>query len=249
MKDKILLNEPGILYVCSYGEFEPIIYDNGKGFEGDLLRAIAKLWQVDIKFHREDNYEEIWEMPEKYNYDVAAGGIDPRKERQDNALYSHPTARCSQSLLIRTKDRHSIVGFESFKDGIRKIGVVPSSAGEKFGIERAKEAGISEDVFKQYKSESELLPALLKGEIDAIARGNIGNEYQAERNEELLTIARKDYGEKFCFAVSPKRKEFLKQLNEAIDLITDSGKISYEAWSRDHDVFYKKILDKKHEMT
>jgi hypothetical protein len=38
-----LLNNPKVLTICSYREFEPIIYGEGKGYEADILRAIADL--------------------------------------------------------------------------------------------------------------------------------------------------------------------------------------------------------------
>lgn len=238
MNNKILLINPKILQICSYEEFEPVIYDHGKGFEGDILRAIAKYWDVKISFTTNAQYENIWEKPEKEGFDIAAGGISPQKDRKTHAIYSLPTASYSQSLLIRKADFLSgnITGYESFKENLY-IGVVKGSAGEKYGHIRAKEVGVDNQIFKQYKSESELLPALLEKEIAAIARGDIGNEYQAAKNKELITIAHKNFDEQFCFAVDAERKKFLLQLNKAIKIVTHSGRLSYKEWIKNRRIF------------
>lgn len=238
-----LLRDPKILQVCSYEEFEPVIYGNGKGYEADMLRAIAQLWKVNICFYPQKIYKNIWNTPEQEKFDVAAAGIAPQPERKEHAIYSIPTAFYSQSLLIRKNDYISgaITGYESFKNSDFKIGVVKKSDGEKFGHERAKECGLDTTIFKQYTSESELLPALLNGDIAAIARGDIGNEYQASRNNQLKTIAQKNYHEHICFSVSPQRKTFLEALNKAIKAVTHSGKTGYRDWYKDNDIFNKNL--------
>ena len=234
-----LLNNPKVLNVCSYEEFEPIIYGSGKGFEADILRAIAHLWEVDIIFHSKKIYKNIWNTPEKHHFDVAAGGITPQKDRKIHAIYSIPTAFYSQSLLVRKKDyiEGSVIGYESFKENNLLIGVVKKSAGEKFGHQRAEECGIDRNIFKQYTSESELLPALINKEIAAIARGDIGNEYQASLNSDLITISKKNYDERICFAVAPHRQEFLSELNKAIQKVTRFGEITYYDWRKDNKIF------------
>ncbi|MBA2657327.1 MAG: transporter substrate-binding domain-containing protein [Tatlockia sp.] len=236
-----LLNDPTRLNICSYQEFEPIIYGQGQGFEADILRAVAHLWNVDIVFHSQKIYENIWEMPEKLHFDLAAGGITPQKDRKEHAIYSTPTAFYSQSLLIRNKDYREgrVIGYESFKNNNLVIGVVKKSAGEKFGHLRARECGLKIDIFKQYTSESELLPALINEEIAAIARGDIGNEYQASLNKKLITIAKKNYDEKICFAVDPNRQEFLIELNKAINIVTMSGELTYNEWRKNKEIFNK----------
>ena len=70
---------PGVLAVCSYSSFEPVSYGNGWGYEADLLRHVAKIWHVSIKFYPITTYKNIWLLPSKAGSrcDVAIGGITP----------------------------------------------------------------------------------------------------------------------------------------------------------------------------
>jgi ABC-type amino acid transport substrate-binding protein len=242
---------PHILTVCSYSEFKPISYGNGQGYEADLVRAIAKRWEVGVKFNPQDIYEDIWLLPSKPNFscDIAIGGITPSPYRQQQgAQFTVGNMFFDQSLLVRKKDYESgrITSYGSFKNTSLKIGVVPGTTGERYAMARAKENGLPSTVFVQYASESQLLPALLKGNIDAIARGSIGNEYQAEKNNNLITIAKKNYNEEFTFSVDPDNKELLEQINQAILVITDHNKIGYDQWDKNHTVFIDRVRNLQH---
>jgi ABC-type amino acid transport substrate-binding protein len=250
----ITFKKPDLLTVCSYSEFKPVIYGAGEGYEADLLRAVAELWQVDIRFFPERIYEGIWRLPSRaYTLcDVSAGGMSPTKGRmEEDAEFSTMTTMFNQSLLIRKQDFTSgrIVAYRSFKNTPMKIGVVPGTTGEKYAYARAKENDLPTSLFVQYASESDLLPALLNHKIDAIARGEIGNEYQASLNSNLMTIAKKKCNEGFAFGVDKSNTGLLLRLNQAIHDITNNGAITYDDWLKNHDVFsrrVKQILGEKH---
>jgi ABC-type amino acid transport substrate-binding protein len=235
--------EDNTLNVCSYSEFKPISYGNGQGYEADLLRSIAKLWRVNIQFHPIKTYEKIWLLPLNKNSscDVAIGGITPAPYRHaQGAIFSIGTGTFSQSLLVRRNDYETkrIGSYASFKHSSMKIGVVPGTTGEVYAHKRARAAGIPLTVFKQYASESQLLPALAKGEIDAIARGEVGNEYQASLNKNLVTIAKQNFSESFTIALKPSSCQHLHHaMNDAIRKVSRNGKITFKDWMKDNEVF------------
>lgn len=241
---------PGVLGVISYSEFTPISYGvHGEGYEGDLLRAVGELWGLKIKFYPESIYEKLWLLPSKdyTTADISMGGMTPSKYRvKQGALFSTGTVSFNQSLLVRKADYQSgqIVSYQSFRNNKRKIGVVPGTTGAHYAYLRAKENKVPLNVFVEYKSESELLPALLHGKIDAIARGEIGNNYQASKNNKLITIAKKNFGEHFAFAIDNTNQGLANNLNQAIRQITNKGKISYSQWLKNHNVF----LDQAHRL-
>jgi ABC-type amino acid transport substrate-binding protein len=249
----ITFKVPDTLSICSYSEFKPVIYGEGEGYEADLLRAVAELWQVKIRFFPERIYEGIWRLPSRqYTVcDVSAGGMSPTLSRkQEDTEFSVMTTTFNQSLLIRKKDFDSgkITAYSSFKNTAMKIGVVPGTTGEKYAYARAKENNLPTSLFIQYASEAELLPALLNHKIDAIARGEIGNEYQASLDSGLLTIAKKKCNEGFAFAVDKSNKNLLAHLNKTIRDITNNGAITYDDWLKDRNVFSrraKQLLSEK----
>lgn len=241
-----LLKEPGTLNVCSYDAFTPISYGNGQGYEADLLRAIAKSWGVKVKFFSESIYEGIWRYPSRVytKCDVAIGGFTPMAYRlKEGVGFSIGTTSFRQSLLVRQKDYAAgrVTSYASFKNTSMKIGVVPGSSGEIFARIIAAENKLPANVFVPYLSEAELLPALKSGKIDAIARGEIGNEFQSAKHPEFVTIAKRDFGEKFTFALDKSNVNLIKAFNLAILKITDHHKIQYSQWLLDHDVFMKNL--------
>jgi ABC-type amino acid transport substrate-binding protein len=242
----IKFKQADILNVISCSEFIPISYDDGKGYEADLLKSIAQLWDVKIKFHSEKFYEGSWRLPSRsYTIaDVAIGGFTPMEYRvKEGASFSVITTYFSQSLLVRKKDYESgkITSYQSFKNTAMKIGVVPGTTGEQYAHVRAMENGLPASVFIQYRSESELLPALKNGEIDAIARGQIGNEHQQKIDKSFISIANKSFCEGFSFAVNKSNPLLLNELNKAILQITDNGKIAYKHWVENHNVFKERV--------
>lgn len=238
----IPLKEHGVLHVASYSEFKPISYGHGQGYEADLLKAIAQYWHVKIQFHPINKYEGMWLIPSNKSSpsDVAMGGLTPAGYRiKEGAVFSNTIASFDQSLLVRRKDKESgkISGYSSFKNTSMKIGVVPATTGERYARLRVKQHGLSKSVLVRFASESELLPALLNGEIDAIARGTIGNDYQAAHDKRFITIARKNYGEGFAFAVDSSNETLHKDIDQAIAVVTNKGKITYQEWLVNHAVF------------
>jgi ABC-type amino acid transport substrate-binding protein len=244
----IVFKTPDTLNVCSYSEFKPVIYGEGEGYEADLLRAVAELWQVKIHFFPERIYEGIWRLPSRqYTVcDVSAGGISPTLSRkQEDTEFSTMTTMFNQSLLIRKKDFDSgkITSYSSFKNTPMKIGIVPGTTGEKYAHARANENDLPTSIFVQYASEAELLPALLNHKIDAIARGEVGNEYQTSLDSGLITIAKKKCNEGFAFAVDKFNKNLLAHLNKSIGDITKNGAITYDDWVKDHTVFSQRAKE------
>lgn len=237
---------PGELNVISYSQFKPVTYSNAQGYEADLLKAIAKLWKVKIIFHPENIYEGLWRLPGRsYTFsDISIGGFTPTSDRiKEGAYFSTPTTFFKQSLLVRKKDylQGKITSYHSFKNNHLKIGVVPGTTGEEYAHLRAKEMNLSPTIFIRYQSEAELLPALINGKIDAIARGEIGNEYQAKKNKDFIVIDKKNFHEGFAFAIDKNNKNLINNINYAIRLITQNGKVTFTDWFNHPAIFSERV--------
>lgn len=113
---------------------------------------------------------------------------------------------------------------------------------------------------KYFVAEDSMIPALEDGYIDGIARGFIGNKLVADRSngkfsvtaiyslecpkQESVTCARK---EESVFFVKVANMELIDKLNKYIDYLTDDGKIDYDDWVKNRNVFMDraKNYDKK----
>lgn len=88
-------------------------------------------------------------------------------------------------------------------------------------------------------SETELLQALGDGQIDALARGEIGNQDAAHLSEGAFVVTAIDLQakERGGFALAVEDTALLACLNEKIDWLTRNGEIGYAEWRKDPKVF------------
>jgi hypothetical protein len=241
-REKLELIKPGQLTICSYNAFEPEIYGEGQGFEADLLRSIAKRLQLKIQFVPISDYVGIWKLPlaSQPQCDLVAGGLSKTPEREkDGVMFSHSFYHIQQSLLVRTADyRQGLRRYEDFVEGKQIIGVVPGTTGKEYAVQQVLEMKKDpKKLLKDYPSEKELLVALQKGEIQAIARGTPGNLFQASKNSEFTITGLRDFQEQFAFALNPKSKNLIKKVNELIPLATHRGVVGLEQWLKDPSRF------------
>jgi len=149
--------------------------------------------------------------------DIAIGGFSKTSAReQQGAVFSKPSLRFSQSLLIRQQDAAQFNQVTKFAN--HKIGVVPGTTGALYAIQRLKEARLDwQAIIVNYPSEHELIPALKQHKIDAIGRGEIGNEYQAKQDSQLKTVLKRDFGESFRIVVDKNNPELLEIINKQLE--------------------------------
>ena len=86
--------------------------------------------------------------------------------------------------------------------------------------------------------EVELLDGLERGDIDAIARGAIGNTDAAQESDGIFAVTALDDAVEYGgFTVAAGDTELLAMLNERIDYLTDNRRIGYVEWRADPTVF------------
>ena len=88
-------------------------------------------------------------------------------------------------------------------------------------------------------SETELLQALRDGQIDALARGEIGNQDAAHLSEGAFVVTAVDLQakERGGFTLAAEDTALLACLNEKINWLTRNGEIGYAQWRKDPKVF------------
>ena len=89
--------------------------------------------------------------------------------------------------------------------------------------------------------EVDLLNALRTGEVDGVARGEIGNSDAASVSDGRFAVSILDSESEWGgFTVSASNDELASCLNEHIDYLTDNRNIGYAQWLEDPDVFLKR---------
>ena len=89
--------------------------------------------------------------------------------------------------------------------------------------------------------ERELIEALATGDIDALARGEIGNTDAAQESNGAFVVTALDSSVEYGgFTVAAGDTELLASLNEQIDWLTDNRRIGYAEWRADPTVFMQR---------
>ena len=89
--------------------------------------------------------------------------------------------------------------------------------------------------------ERELLEALANGDIDALARGEIGNTDSAQESDGIFAVTALDDAVEYGgFTIAAGDTELLALLNERIDYLTDHRRIGYAEWRADPTVFMQR---------
>ena len=93
--------------------------------------------------------------------------------------------------------------------------------------------------------EVDLLSALEMGEVDGVARGEIGNSDAANASAGKLAVAIRDSESEWGgFTVSAASDDLATCLNEHIDYLTDNRNIGYAQWLEDPGVFTKRAASR-----
>ena len=88
------------------------------------------------------------------------------------------------------------------------------------------------------RGEVELLDALRRGDIDAVARGEIGNSDAAAASGGRFTVTALDAEAEFGgFTVAADNPALLGCLNDKLRWLTNDGRIGYRQWRHDSGVF------------
>jgi len=295
-----------VLYVGFYAYFAPVSYsanedpdsaefNTHRGYEADLLTALAAMKGVGLSFSRTaiTEWPGIWLKAAEPAYDMIGGGITILDSRTRDAAGTrrlvftsgHITFR--QSLLVRAEDAERLATHAALTSDVR-IGALSGTTGEArlleltglvdangvlaagTSIETAQGTFIA-DGTADYKitaaeispnlvgrshlvppsenmpqviylgdelGESELLEALAAGSIDAIARGEIGNQEASHTSNGTFAVTALDeqieYGG-FTFAL--ENADLAACIDEKIDYLTDNRNIGYAEWLQDPSVF------------
>ncbi|MDD9857844.1 MAG: transporter substrate-binding domain-containing protein [Gammaproteobacteria bacterium] len=91
--------------------------------------------------------------------------------------------------------------------------------------------------------EAELLEALARRRIDAIARGEIGNRAAARASDGAFAVTAIDAEHELGgFALAVEDAALRACLDEKIDYLTDHRRIGYAAWLEDPEVFMRRAV-------
>jgi polar amino acid transport system substrate-binding protein len=189
--------------------------DQFRGFEYDMLQKIAQAMGKKLVVVQNE-WDSLIPGLERGDYEVAANGIEITPERSEVALFSDPYYATFEQLIVRAEDP-SIQGIEHL--GGKRIGTLKSSLAHHI-LERKTSAQI---VF--YEAESNGYQDVASGRIDGFFADYPIALYYAFPNPKLRAAGPPEGRMRYGIAVSKKKPELLRSINQAIRQLRESGEL------------------------
>lgn len=198
--------------------------DNGEvvGFDIDMIKAIAKAegLKVEIKTMPFDGLIPSLQAGSK---GAAVAGITIKTSRMENVDFSNAYYKSGLSVLVK-KDS-DIKGFDDLKGHLVATKKATSS------VDYLKDHGIEAKDIKQFDDINEAYQTLETGGADAVLFDNPVNANFKTKKDNVKVVGGLLTGEYYGIAISQKKPDLVKKLNDGLAKIKDNGE-------------YKKLFDK-----
>lgn len=214
------LVKSGTLTVCSdvpYPPFED--FDKGsdlgyKGFDIDIVQAVAK--DMGVKLTIKDSSFDTLQSGLALNSgqcDMAASAMTITEDRAKNLDFSDGYYDSKQSLLVpKGSDIRSINDLDG-----KRVGVQQGTTGKAYAEEHAKGATLP-----SFPSDAEMFSALKAGSVDALLQ-DLPVNLDHTKGGQFEIVEEYDTGEEYGFAIKKGNSALVKDVNDALSKLRDSG--------------------------
>ena len=235
------------LTVGTEAAYPPLEYiENGTfvGFDVDLMREIGKRLGLTVEFVNTP-FDKLIPGLEENKFDCAISAITITGEWQKNVSFSDSYFNAGQTILVR-ENYDEIADLNDLKG--KAVGVQIATTGEAYTSRLAYQFGMNttfEDiksgnttnikVIRRYVSAPDAIPALKKGDVDAVICDNTFTEWVVNKQPgEFKIVGGLLTEEKYGIAVNKEEKELLTSINKALKEIEGDGTREeiYEKWFR-----------------
>jgi polar amino acid transport system substrate-binding protein len=214
----------GTLSVCSdvpyppFEDFDKSAPTGFKGFDVDIVNAIAEQLDVDVEIKDSDfNALQSGLALNSGQCDMAASAMTITPERQEKIGFSDGYYDSEQSLLVPSDS--SIASIDDL-DGV-KVGVQKGTTGEAYANENASGADIV-----VFPSDGEMYSAIKAGQVDALLQDlpvNIDHQNDPKAAGQFTVVETYDTGETYGLAMKKDNTALIDAVNEALATLKDDG--------------------------
>ncbi|WP_286883577.1 basic amino acid ABC transporter substrate-binding protein [Aneurinibacillus sp. UBA3580] len=218
--------------VVMHAEFPPFEYldPSGKpvGFEVDLINEMAKEmgWNIEIK---NTSWDGVFEEIGSGKAELAISGITIKPDREKLYLFSEPYFQAKQLILV--PEGSPIKSLQDIKG--HKVGVMTSTTGALIVSDLLGKA--NKDIL-QYDEMPSMVEDLYNKRVDVVVADNAFLMEHMKKNPKPGYVTIDDPNipkENYGIMANKKDTELIKQVNEALKKVKDSGK---------YDEIYKKYF-------
>ena len=205
------------LVMATNAEFPPYEFhegDNVVGIDADIARAIGEEMGMEVKIE-DMAFDSIIPAVTSGKADFGAAGMTVTEDRKKNVDFTDTYATATQVIIV--KEGSDIAGPDDLTG--KKIGVQLGTTGDIYADD------IEDAEVERYNKGFEAVQALTQDKIDAVViDGEPAKEFVAEADG-LKILDEAFTEEEYAIAVAKDNDDLLKQMNEALASLKESGKI------------------------
>lgn len=222
-------SDDGTLTVALTGQYPPFsTYDedgNLIGFDVDVARAIAKQMGREVEFVATE-WDGILAGLQARKFDAIIGSMAITPQREKAVNFSEPYYRSGAQLFVHKRHADEIDGIEDCEG--TPVGVV---LGETYH-HHLEDKHPDVDV-RTYGGTPEIFQEIGNERIVGFVTDRLVGSYQIEQaGEPFVPVGELLYTERMAIPIRKDRGELLRQINEALRAVKDSGELAeiHEKW-------------------
>ena len=209
------------LTMATNAEFPPYEYHDGDeivGIDAEIAQAIAD--KLGLELVIEDMaFDSIISAVQSGKADIGLAGMTVTEERLENINFSDSYATGKQVIIVA--EGSEITSADDFEGKV--IGVQGSTTGDLYVTWDYEDEGLA--TVDRYNKGFDAVMALQQGKVDAVVIDNEPAKVFVSQNDGLVILETEYVIEEYAAAIAKDNDDLLKQVNEALAELKDSGKL------------------------
>jgi len=234
------LKTPGELLVGSDIPYAPFEFTDAgsttaKGFDVDLVNAVAKQMGIPKVTFQKETFDTIFTSTATGRFDMAASSITITDERKKTVAFSDPYFEANQSVMIRTADAAAAGALTG--QTITPQMAATALKGRTIGVQRGTTgAELAKTVpgasVKQFQKVDDAFNALIAKRVDVVLNDYAISAYATVAKPDLKVVAKVSPSENYGFAFPKENTALLTAFNTALAKVKADGEYAaiYKKW-------------------
>lgn len=234
------LKTPGTLLVGSDIPYAPFEFTDpgsktAKGFDVDLVNAVAKEMGISTVVFQDTSFDTIFTSTATGRFDMAASSITITDERKKTVAFSDPYFEANQSIMVRTADAGADPQLQgqTITPEIAREGLKGQTIGVQRGTTGADLAkSIPGATIRQFQQIDDAFNALIAKRVDVVVNDYAISAYATLAKPDLKVVAKVSPSESYGVAFPPDNTALVDAFNAGLATVKSNGTYAtiYKKW-------------------
>lgn len=209
--------------------------DEAKGFDIDLVNAVAREMGIDKVTFQKESFDTIFTSTATGRFDMAASSITITPERKKTVAFSDPYFEANQSVMVRASDAGAVPGLTG--QTITPEVAATELKGRSIGVQRGTTGAdlgksIPDAKIQQFLKIDDAFNALIAKRVDVVINDYAISAYATVAKPDLKVVAKVSPSESYGFAFPLENTALVTAFNTALAAVKESGEYAtiYRKW-------------------